>query len=110
MYRDEIIHFQGGLHEYIGVLDQTEHPNGSGWWRIKNPCSYIVQQVNENTVKFRLVRIWGMDKLYRKFVDIYCPSDSLMEIRVLDKDGGLYKAYRQEIDRPDVSRIHLPPH
>ncbi|MCK4716978.1 MAG: hypothetical protein KAT54_09250, partial [Candidatus Marinimicrobia bacterium] len=91
MYNDEIIQFFGGINQYIGELDQSKHPLGAGWYRIKNPCCPYTEQKGDG-VTVSLSRIWGIDKLYRKFVDIYCPQDSLIEIRVLDKHGGLYKA------------------
>jgi len=107
MYQNEIIHFTGGINEYIGELDQTKHPLGDGWYRIKNPCCPYTNQDGDK-VSFSITRIWGVDKLYRKFVDIYCPPDSLMEIRVLDKNGGLYKAYMKELNRPDLNLIKPP--
>jgi len=107
MYQNEIIHFTGGINEYIGELDQTKHPLGDGWYRIKNPCCPYINRDGDK-VSFSITRIWGVDKLYRKFVDIYCPPDSLMEIRVLDKNGGLYKAYMKELNRPDLNLIKPP--
>lgn len=107
MYKDEIIHFFGGVQNYLGQLDQSEHPNGPGWYRIKNPCNLYISQ-DKDVVRTQITRIWGVDKFYRKFVDIYCPLDSIMEIRVLDKEGGLYKSYMKELDRPDLNLIKSP--
>ena len=107
MYQGEIIHFAGGMNEYIGELDQSKHPLGKGWCRIKNPCTVNLVQ-DGKTVNRIISRIWGVEKLYRKFIDIYCPPDSLMEIRVVDKDGKIYKVYKQELDRPDLNLIKAP--
>ena len=107
MYKDEIVHFFGGLNDYIGELDQTGHPMGPGWYRIKNPCCLQTKQ-DGDTLRVGITRIWGVDKMYRKYVDIYCPRDSLMEVRVLDKNGGLYKAYMNELGRPDLNLIKSP--
>ncbi len=106
-YKDEIVHFRGGINEYIGELLQEDHPSGPGWYRILNPCS-VIQVKKGNETGMGIARIWGMDKLYQKHVDIYCPSDSLMEIRVLDKEGSLYKSYQQELERPERSLIVTP--
>jgi len=95
------------MNEYIGKLDQSKHPLGKGWWRIKNPCSVHMIQDGQ-TVNRVLSRIWGFAKLYRKFVDIYCPPDSLMEIRVLNKDGEIYKVYNAELNRMSLDRIQAP--
>jgi len=107
MYEGQIIHFFGGMTPYIGELHQNKkHPNGDGWIRINNPCQLHVEKQGKN-VRAQVRRIWGMNKIYQKFVDIYCPPDSLKEIMVLDKDGDLYKSYKKEIERPDTSSIHL---
>lgn len=100
MYNGEIIHFFGGLTAYIGELDQIEHPAGPGWWRIRHPCISESYKDDDDNLQTMVLRIWGDKKRYRKFVDIYCPPDSLMEIRVLDKNGGLYEDYMKELKRP----------
>jgi len=107
MYQNEVIHFVGGINEYIGELDQTKHPLGEGWLRINNPCRFYFEQ-QKDRFKVQISRIWGVDKLYRKFIDIYCPADSLKEIKVLDKNGGFYKAYMKELGRPDLNLIKAP--
>ncbi len=108
MYEGEIIHLKGGMVEYFGMMDQLEHPNGPGWYRIVEPCIYF-QTVDENGgIAYQLVRIWGRSKLYKKYVDIYCPADSLQEIRVLDPKGDFYDAYQEELKRPDLNLIISP--
>ncbi len=106
-YNNEIIHFCGGMREYIGKLEQSEHPAGEGWIRILDPALMRYTQ-DEKGVQFNVMRIWGEDHLYRRFVDIYCPSDSLKEIKVLDKNGGLYKTYQKELGRVSLNRIIAP--
>lgn len=108
MYENKVVHFTGGIKEYIGRLFQGKHPNGKGWWRINEPCQVVVVQKGEELISVSLARIWGMDKLYEKHIDIYCPEDFLMEIKVLDESGGIYKTYLKEIGRPDRSLILSP--
>jgi len=105
MYNGETIQFIGGLNEYIGVLDQTEHPNGQGWYRLKQACHIGFDQQKKATV---ITRLGGPKRVYRDYVDIYIPRDSLMEIRTLDKDGELYKVWNDEMRRPKLDRIVLP--
>jgi len=108
-YNGEIIHFIGGIHGYIGELDQSKHPMGEGWVRIKNPCAVDIVQDNKTKAVNRVIaRIWGIKKLYQKYVDIYCPKDSLKEIRVLDKQGEIYQVYQKELNRPDLNLIKAP--
>ena len=109
MYNGEVIHFIGGVHDYLGELDQSEHPMGSDWYRIKNPC-ITFQQQDPQTQKLNNVvaSMAGPNKAYQKFVDIRVPPDSIMEIRVLDKKGDLYKVYKQESERVAPSLIHMP--
>lgn len=108
-YKDEVIVFGGGMTAYIGKLDQNPHPMGKGWIRINDPCTFE-QAWDEQQHKYRvsMVRIWGVDNLYRRFVDIYCPPDSLKEIRVTDKKGGMYKKYKEEVNRPSMNLIRPP--
>lgn len=107
-YKNEIIHFSGGMHDYIGELDSTPHPWGEGWIRIKNPCEVVYQKNKQGGIDKILIRIWGVKKEYRRFVDIYCPPDSLKEIRVVDKEGEIYKVYRKEVDRASLDLIKAP--
>ena len=104
-YKDKIVQFFGGVNQYIGEMDPGPHPNGSNWYRILNPCCPNVESVGDG-VRLSLTRIWGMDKLYKKYVDIYCPPDSLIEIRELD--GGMLNMYKKELERPDMNLIKSP--
>lgn len=109
MYEGEIIQFSGGIREYMGELDQTEHPLGKTWYRLKNPC-VLVQRNNpqKNSVENVIAAIWGHNKAYRKFIDIRVPEESILEIRVLDKNGEFYKVYKQEVERIQQGRIITP--
>ena len=102
-YKDDIIHFSGGLKGYIGRLDTSEHPNGPSWYRLHDPCLQIVK---DN--KVAIARMWGDRKSYRRYIDIKIPEDSIMEILTLDKNGELYKTYQKELKRMPPSRIHIP--
>lgn len=108
-YKNEVIHFIGGMQPYIGRLDEKAHPNGPGWYRILEPCTYqAVEDQQNNRIRAMMTRIWGLDKLYLHYIDVYCPSDSLMEIRVLDQNGALYKQYKDTLAKPSLSKIVAP--
>jgi len=109
MYKGEVVHFIGGLTEFLGELDQTEHPNGVNWYRIKNPCIVFTRN-NEQMKRVETVvaLLSGPQKAYRRFVDIRIPPDSILEIRVLDKNGALYKHYYDEVNRIMPEKIILP--
>ena len=109
MYRDEVIHFIGGVHDYLGELDQSEHPMGKHWYRIKKPCLIFRQEDAANKKMTQAVAsLAGPQKAYLKYVDIYVPPESIMEIRTLDKNGKLYEIYKQEAERVAPSLIHMP--
>lgn len=106
-YNGEIIHFMGGIHDYIGELSQTKpHPMGPHWYRINKPCITFLQQGPQKLVDV-VASMHGPFNKYRKFVDIYIPPDSTMEIRVLDKKGKLFKFYQEELSRkgPDLIKV-----
>jgi hypothetical protein len=108
MYNGEIIHFIGGLTEYIGEMDQGQHPMGKGWYRIKNPAWVLTTSDGNDKLHTVVGRLGGPQHAYRKFVDIFIPEQSLIEIRVLEKDSDLYKFYLKEVNRPKSELIHLP--
>jgi hypothetical protein len=105
MYKEEVIHFIGGMNEYLGVMDQTEHSNGKGWYRILDACHIGFDPERKAT---RVTRLGGPKHVYRSFVDIYIPPDSIMEVRALDKKGELYNVWRKAITQPKADRIVLP--
>ena len=99
MYENEIIHFIGGTTDYIGELDQGDHPNGIGWWRIKNPCLSIQAPSMEGAnLDIQIGRLGGPDGVYQAYVDLHIPPGiAFSEIRVLTKGGILHDLYMQEI-------------
>lgn len=108
-YKDEIIHFIGGIHEFIGKLQQEPHPNGPGWYRIKDACLTFIRENKEaKRLDTVVVAIDGPNKTYRKFVDFYLSPDMPIEIRVLDKNGGLYRFYNEEVNRVKADKIIIP--
>ena len=108
-YKGEIVHFIGGIHEFIGELQQDEHPLGPGWYRIKNAClTFVRQNEKEKRLDTVVAAIDGPNKAYRTFVDFYLSPDMPIEIRVLDKNGGLYKFYNEEVNRIKADRIIIP--
>ncbi len=106
-YKNEIIHFIGGLTPFLGELKQGDHPNGPSWYRIVNPCLVrVVQQTKESAPEVEVLTLEGSENNYRKFVDIRIPEDSIMEIRPLDKGGKLYKMYDAAQKRIKKGVIH----
>lgn len=114
LYKDKIIHFIGGIHEYVGTIEfffdengvQQEHPNGPNWIRLNNPCRYRLEPADkEGFVKERLFRIQRDDKAYEPHVDIYSPIDSLKEIIILEEEGSLFKLYNNELSRQGYDRL-----
>ena len=112
MYNGEIIHFAGGINDYIGKLDQTEHPAGKGWHRILNPClHFMAKDPSSKKMQNIIVNMAAgptAENNYRKFVDIYIPPDSIIEVRILDQKGDLCEAYRKESERRGSSLIKSP--
>lgn len=109
MYNDEIIHFSAGINDYIGRLQQTAHPNGPNWYRLNDVC-IVFQQRNQKNQRIEkvLAPLSGPYKEYRKFIDIRVPEDSIIEVRVVDKNGKLYEIYKKEIDRVFPQNIIIP--
>ncbi len=110
-YNDEIIQISGGMNDFIGKLDQTLHPMGENWYRIKDPCITFMQKNEEKKVLQTVIaRMSGPPGAiaFRKFVDIRIPECDPVEIRVVDKKGPLYKYYKEEIDRKEPSNIIVP--
>ncbi len=107
-YAGEIIHFIGGVTPFLGELDRGGHPNGSNWYRIHNPCLVrIVPSPNDpNKGMVDITTMEGDESAYRKYVDIRIPEDSILEIRVLDKQGNLYKMYDAAQKRIKKGVIH----
>jgi len=101
-YHDEIVHLVGAIHENVGTLvcgpGAAVHPFGDGWFRIKNPCvAFQVQNEQTKTVENGIMPIAGINQIYKPVIDIYIP-ESIMEIKVLDERGDLYKNYVAAIE------------
>ena len=111
MYNDEVIQIIGGINDYIGKLDQTPHPMGPDWYRLKDPCLIFVRDDPEkktmNTIVSKLQGPPGQNN-YRKYVDIRIPDTSHMEIRTVDKKGKLYEVYKTELELKEPSKIIVP--
>jgi hypothetical protein len=108
-YKGEVIHFIGGIHEFIGEVEVGPPMDHGRWYRIKNPCqSFVKQNEVQKRVDTIITSLAGPRKIYRKFVDLYVSHDMPLEIRVLDKNGELYKVYQQEVNRITPENIILP--
>lgn len=99
-YKNQIVQFIGGPHDYIGEIDTAPHKMGPGWWRVLNPCQ-VFQHKNPQTQSMQLVvaSLWGDGEAFKKYVDIYLPPDFAIEIRTVNKKGQLYKVYIKEVER-----------
>ncbi|EFK95753.1 hypothetical protein LDC_2233, partial [sediment metagenome] len=111
----------GGIHDFMGEIETFdgpkegyepptlhEHPNGLGWIRIKNPC--LVKTVEQkNAVGELISKLGGPQCVYKNYVDIYIPrGESMIEIRELDEEGGLYEAYNKQLNQPKIKNIVVP--
>jgi len=124
-YKGKIVHVIGGMHDFMGEIDafcsevkddngyssiigDGKHPNGDGWIRIKNPC--LVKTVEQkNAVGELISKLGGPQDVYEAFVDLYIPpGESLVEIRVLNENGGLHEAYMKQIKQPKIENIVVP--
>lgn len=105
-YTDQIIHLTGGIHDYVGELSCTLHPNGEGWYRIKKPCMIFKHKdPQSNAVKTVLSSLQGPKQAYKTYIDIYIPpGESVIEIRILDKSGQLYEVYKKESELKRAKR------
>lgn len=107
-YKDEVIHFTGGVHEYVGQLDQATHKMGKNWYRILNPCLLVNQTAPDGRQRTGLMAIQGQGDFFKRYVDIRIPDDSIIEIRTLDKGGDLYEAWEKEHQRKKSKIIQAP--
>lgn len=105
-YKDQVVLFDGGIHRYVGQIDQAKHKMGEGWWRILNPCEIAQGQQNGKPVNV-LVAFHYPKRNFKRYVDLYIPRDSLIEIRTLDHDGDMYKEYCRVMERQASDLIHL---
>ena len=93
-YKDQIVRFTGGIHDWIGEIDQAPHKMGKNWYRLKNPV-----MVAEDAKGLRMLAVQGANNLFKKYVDIRVPDDCVIEILTVDPSGDVMKAYKQESER-----------
>lgn len=108
MYNDDVVQFRGGISEYVGRVTELKE-RGKGWYRIKEPC--LVFQRDNPAMKRRenvLAYLPGPQKNFKKYVDVYIPPDSIIEVWPLDEAGELYKVYEKEISRKTPDLIIVP--
>lgn len=124
-YRGKIVHLFGGLHEYVGEIEfnvacihsatavngvvfPSEQEEWTGWIRIKEPC--LAHQVKDGKrILETLGLMGGPGHNYEHYVDIYIPpGQSMLEVRVIDPDSDMMRAYKNEISRVKARRIVLP--
>ena len=111
-YKDEIVHFSGGIHDYIGSLETSGKEAGGGqWFRIHEPCLTFTQDNPALKTRKNIIALMSGApgaRNYHNYVDIYIPQDSIIEIRVLDKNGDMFRIYRQEVERKPPNMIIVP--
>lgn len=104
-YKGKIVHFIGGIHEYLGEiqwLDQT------GWLRISNPVLARAHTQGKEAGLY-LERLGGPGEVYAKWVDLYIPlGQSLMEVRILMEGSSLHNAYMKQVNQPKIENIIIP--
>ena len=109
-YKDEVVHFSGGLNDYVGMLEIMSVEAGGGrWCRIHEPC-LLFQMKSPTTRQLQnvLTYMCGAPKNYHPYVDIFIPRDSIIEVRVLDKKGQMFDVYKREISRKAPNLIVVP--
>lgn len=107
-YSGKIIHLTYGGNDYIGDIKVLSE---EGWYRIFNPCSVNVVQIQTPKgpgEKIFISAIQQDDDRYEKFVDIFIPPEMIIEIRVLNPDGAYMEIYNRQIARKKSKLIHLP--
>jgi hypothetical protein len=98
-YKEQIVHLIGGVNEWVGEFDSSEHKNGADWIRLKNPCRVAYINSPNGGQGIKLMSAYNAGSLYKQYVDIRIPSDSIVEVLTLLKDGGLMEAYLKESTR-----------
>ena len=105
-YKGKVIHFIGGINEYLGELDQSSALS-ENWIRIYNPV--LVRFVTRGVETGLMVeRLGGPGEAYEKFVDLWLPDTLRYEVRVLREDGHLYATYIKQREMPRIENIVLP--
>lgn len=106
-FKDRIVLFSGGIQDYIGEIVPSNL--GDGWWRIKNPCTITNVVDNRTKQPIKVIQSFHYpQRNFKKFIDIYIPSDSIIEVRTLDKDGAMYKEYKKAIEMVASNLIQMP--
>ena len=99
MYSGRVEMLLGGIHDYIGQIDDSPHPRGEGWYRIKNPCHlFLSTDLGKDNLVAYMAGEPG-ERSYKEIVDVKIPGR--VEIRQLDKNGPLYKIYKGEVKKKE---------
>lgn len=107
MYANEVVHVDWGIRSMIGRIDTSEHPMGENWVRILDPCDVFTAE-KDGRYATHLQPVDYPQKNYRKHVDVRIPSDAVLEIRTLDKNGERYKVYKKVMNLPRTNLIQTP--
>jgi len=100
----DIVHLIGGITEYAGEISLISEEKMGYWVSIKNPCILMMVQKG-NQMLSTLSILGGPEYVYEHHVILYLPKDSLIEIRVLDREGGLYALYKKQAATPKYEGV-----
>jgi hypothetical protein len=121
-YKGQVVHFMGGLHDFVGEIEtffqETDlpgmstapgvHPIGEGWIRINKPC--LTSTIKDKGRQLEQIgTMGGPGHNYQDFVDIYIPpGQSVMEVRVVDPESDMFRAYQRVVSQIKPKHIVLP--
>lgn len=102
-YVGKVVHFVGGVNQFIGRLDSIDVAVYGLFLRITNPCLCFV---NEKGIG--LSKLGGELDVFEPHVMIYQPADKPFEIREVTPGNDLAKAYFKEASRKKSEIIAAP--
>lgn len=102
-YIGKVIHFVGGVNQFVGRLDFLGIDVYGLFLKIINPCLCYV-----NDKGIGLSKLGGEMEIFEPHVLIYQPADKAFEIREVTADGDLAKAYWKEVNRKKPQYIVAP--
>jgi hypothetical protein len=102
-YVGKVIHFVGGVNQYLGRLDSIDVAVYGLFMRITNPCLCFIGDKG-----IALSKLGGELDVFEPHVMIYQPADRPFEIREVTPGNDLAKAYFKEASRKKSEIIAAP--
>jgi hypothetical protein len=102
-YIGKVIHFVGGINQYVGRLDAIEVLLYGDMFIITNPCLCFISDKG-----IGLSKLGGELDVFEPHVMIYQPADKPFEIREVTPGNDLAKAYFKEASRKKSEIIAAP--